>query len=773
MGQVIVGVALWLGGSAGSVSAGVAAAGVAGSGAALAVTAINVGIAVGSVVYQQQQQKKAKRAAARLRAQQAAALRNAQQRISDLKFEQPSFAASVGARDLTLMVRKSVVSRRIVYGRARVGGIWTYVETTGVSNEFLHLVLSLCEGPIESIESIYFNDEVVTLDSSGNGTGKWAGYVTVKQNLGTDTQTAFSDLTAASTKWTSAHRCRGVAQIYVKLKHNPDLFGQVPEISAVVKGRADVYDPRDESTGYSTNPALCLAHYLSQELTGPGIPYSSFDADALQTAADLCDEDVAVLSATGGGSTTVWTKGTQGSQIREDWTTVDNAVADLTGADAYMLANAPTSSTGGAVPPAGTAAGPLISRLRGMVHVTTGGSYVFRIVGAASLARMRLNHTAGDMDPGNFTAELSGSGSLTSAAVVLASGADYLAEFVHVAHTAGVGAGTFQYQRNGGAWENWLGTVDLIGVTVPTASTSPAGTEKRYSCQGAIDLGANVEDNRLLFAQAMAGDAWYSGGKWFVQAGAYLTPTFGITADMLAGPVQIANVPPRKSRANIVKGTFLSEDNRWQRFDFPAVRDEIGITRDGEIIEDLNLELVGSASQSQRLASIELQRAKFGRVVNLRCSLRALPSRNAGTILLTLPRYFPDGAVFRVAEWTFAVNDDATLGIEMQLVQADPEIYAWTTADERQAYIPPALSATGPQVAQPTFSPSGGAATTVTIATVTAAATIRYSLTSAPGDVTAGTEYTGPVSVASGQTLYARAFRSGYTMSNPTVAAYS
>jgi hypothetical protein len=83
-------------------------------------------------------------------------------------------------RGITDTISNSAVSRRTVYGRALLGTISAYAETTGASNEVLHLIQVLCEGPIDSIETVYFDGEEVTFDGSGNVTGTYAGAAVVK-----------------------------------------------------------------------------------------------------------------------------------------------------------------------------------------------------------------------------------------------------------------------------------------------------------------------------------------------------------------------------------------------------------------------------------------------------------------------------------------------------------------------------------------------------------------------------------------------------------------
>jgi hypothetical protein len=118
-------------------------------------------------------------------------------------------------------------------------------------------------------------------------------------NEGTSTQ-PFPDLVAESNgRWTNDHKQYGHTKVYIRLEANPDLFPfGVPNFSFVVRGAADVFDPRG-GTSYSNNAALALNWYMTNAEFGPGYDYSTeiHEADLI-TAAN--DADVAVPLAAGG-----------------------------------------------------------------------------------------------------------------------------------------------------------------------------------------------------------------------------------------------------------------------------------------------------------------------------------------------------------------------------------------------------------------------------------------------------------------------------------------
>lgn len=173
----------------------------------------------------------------------------------------------------------------IIYGQRKVGGTRVFVETSGSDNTYLYVCLVLCEGEIEAIDDVYIND-VASTDS------QFSGLIQIDKKLGTDTQTASSVLTPAPS-WTSDHTLKGVAYLGLRFTWNRDVFGSIPDVTAVVRGKK-VYDPRTDTTAYRTNPAICLLDYLTNTRYGKALPSSAFESGytSWQNAANKCDTDV-------------------------------------------------------------------------------------------------------------------------------------------------------------------------------------------------------------------------------------------------------------------------------------------------------------------------------------------------------------------------------------------------------------------------------------------------------------------------------------------------
>jgi hypothetical protein len=212
-------------------------------------------------------------------------------------------------RERTLTVRNAIAPRRLIYGRARVGGVVVFLDSTpstnavlGVPrNTFLTVVVALAGHKISQVEQVWLDDEPLTLDGNGEATAP-ARYVRsgtrlvrVEELLGADDQVASQMLIDGSEgKWTANHRLRGIAALNVRLRWNADAFTNgVPNITAIVRGR-EVFDPRTSATAYSANPALCIRDYLllPRERGGAGFAAADLDDASFIAAANICDEPV-------------------------------------------------------------------------------------------------------------------------------------------------------------------------------------------------------------------------------------------------------------------------------------------------------------------------------------------------------------------------------------------------------------------------------------------------------------------------------------------------
>lgn len=193
-------------------------------------------------------------------------------------------------------IRSSVAPRQIVYGTAKVSGTLAYAGSTGADNGELWLVVPFHHGECDGVEATFLNDKLSTDD-------QFTGKVAETIYLGTSSQTADAGLIAATSgsgDWTSAHRLRGIGYSVLHLTYDPTAYPYgIPNPSWIVRGRK-LYDPRDESTAWSNNAALCVLDFLvgttptadGTRPVGIGASLDEIDLDSFIAAANICDEPV-------------------------------------------------------------------------------------------------------------------------------------------------------------------------------------------------------------------------------------------------------------------------------------------------------------------------------------------------------------------------------------------------------------------------------------------------------------------------------------------------
>lgn len=215
------------------------------------------------------------------------------------------------------------------------------------------------------------------------------------------------------------------------------------------------------------------------------------------------------------------------------------------------------------------------------------------------------------------------------------------------------------------------------------------GTEKRYRCSGAFDN--DIDPPRLIeqILATMDGILVPSGGKLYLYTGAWREPTVTLTADDLRGGITVRTRDAIRDSVNRVRGTYTSPDDLYQPRDFPAVINATYLSEDNgfEHWLDLNLPWVFSASQAQRLAKINLERARQGIVVTFPAKLTALRLRKGDNVLLTLDRYGWDEKAFMVIDWRLAIDDEGRPGIDLVLRETASAIYDW---DAEETAVDPA-----------------------------------------------------------------------------------
>lgn len=215
--------------------------------------------------------------------------------------------------------------RKFVIGETAMNTDIRYYEPSGTDQEYFDYIVATAAHEVESIDQIYFDDELAW--TSAGVQGRYVGYLTVQvRTVGT----AANSIPINAGVWNADCRLTGCSYVYFRVKRtgntkkaeSPLVNGLPNRITIKGKG-AKLYDPRRDSTvtggsgteradqqntwgsGASTNrdnPALqllwfLLGHKINGKLSvGCGVPPARIDLPSFITAANICDEAIALAA---------------------------------------------------------------------------------------------------------------------------------------------------------------------------------------------------------------------------------------------------------------------------------------------------------------------------------------------------------------------------------------------------------------------------------------------------------------------------------------------
>jgi hypothetical protein len=270
--------------------------------------------------------------------------------------------------------------------------------------------------------------------------------------------------------------------------------------------------------------------------------------------------------------------------------------------------------------------------------------------------------------------------------------ADYLG---HSAYGIGAALGA----ADGVDAESVIEAANICDELVPLAA---GGTERRYACNGIVSLAETPKTIIKGILSAMAGRCAVQGGTWRVHAGAYRLPEVMMTADdVRSGGLVLATRVSQSENFNAVRGQFVSPDNDWQPDDFPAYASDAYLAEDGgdRKWRDLSLPFTISAAMAQRLAKIELERARRQMTVKLAGKLAAWRAGVGETVMLSYARWGFAAKPFEVQGVSLdltASGDGALLLPELVLRETSPLVYDWSASEEAIYAAAPRTSLPGP-----------------------------------------------------------------------------
>ena len=225
--------------------------------------------------------------------------------------------------------------------------------------------------------------------------------------------------------------------------------------------------------------------------------------------------------------------------------------------------------------------------------------------------------------------------------------------------------------------------IAAANVCDESVTLNPSGTEPRYTINGSFDSSAPRGKTLQDMVNAMAGSVVWSGGKYYINAGAYTAPTITLTEDHLRGGLQIKTLESLSEATNRVRGIYANPDANYQIDDFPVVTNATYLSEDNgeEHWRDIELPFTTSYATAQRLAKIDLERSRQEITVQFPAQAHALQLKAGDTVAIDNTRMGWSGKVFDVLEIEI-VDDDGYIGADLLLKETASTVYDWANGEE-------------------------------------------------------------------------------------------
>ena len=220
-------------------------------------------------------------------------------------------------------------------------------------------------------------------------------------------------------------------------------------------------------------------------------------------------------------------------------------------------------------------------------------------------------------------------------------------------------------------WDMVADAADACDVTV----TSPAGNQKRFTCNGVLTTDTVYADNIKAILSSMMGSITWSGGKYRIRAGVYEAPSFTFTENDIVGDIQVQPELSRTQRFNKVRGKFVDPAQDYAETEFiPVSNLTYKTTRDNglELTSDITLPMTNNEYMAQRIAfkAINLNAQQMTAVIPV--NWKGLKVAVGDRISVTVAELGWSSKTFMVEEWSF----DPDQGFLLKVKADDSTTYA-------------------------------------------------------------------------------------------------
>jgi hypothetical protein len=516
-------------------------------------------------------------------------------------------------------------------------------------------------------------------------------------------------VTLDNNPWTAAHVLFGKTCVFLRLHYNDEVFAAgLPQISFRIHGKNDIADPRTGSTGYSEDPALCIADYLKNSVYGFKASDDEVPETQLVTAANICDEDVDLAS---GSTEPRYTLNGNFPLSLKRGEVLQNMLTSCGGRITY--------SAGQFVihPAAWSGAIPALEIGR---QITTG---VVTVVTA---------HTLGTGSGGAGEVSVGDPNSIWNGADVFIDNTTWTKRTNTATLDAPPASMTVSFSIAGAL----LGDADppdeffiydcYLDATYADGSTARLRPQQAIvvpSSTGEVDNEANAIDGdddtfatiKRSHFSSLSDSPVLKLATFLPSAAGSSTPdtsSTGIAGSLpalsqAAGPFRWKQKVSIRDLYNGVKGTYVSPANGWQTSDYPPYAQDslhgyasgspedpegdANMAADGGERRwfDMQLPFTISPSTAQRLAKIELLRRRQQGTGTFAFNMAIYWATALDVVSFTLPLLGWTNKLLEIEAHRLTINkqqsgnvDVTALGCEIDVQETDPSVYEWSTAEE-------------------------------------------------------------------------------------------
>lgn len=562
-------------------------------------------------------------------------------------------AYNASLRDRYAMTRSTLSARQLVFGRCRVSGPMFFASSYGNDKQHLVLCVALAAHELDAIEAVYFNDQVVSIDGSGNVTG-----IRIHEPFSI----------AASTATVTVQQIPVTGSVTAQARYGEDIVGltvtgvsgAAVSVSGARAGQTGQLDIYYQSTTDPFSPTRRVQEQDSFTITSAGQVFTlSFTPDATgvtgvykATASDANDNSPITIASVIGNHVTI-SGGTVG-RTAVFYYDVSSTNTSLARVRRYTGA------------PGQVADATLISELPGTwtsAHTATGVAYlvvecdydetafqggipnVSAVVRGMKCYDPRNGTTAWTENPALHARALAThplAGNLPASAI----DDDAISEAANVCDMAT----TYT-----------VGTADYVRALY-TAGYSCTADQKPSQCLTDI-------------VQAMNGGWVFADGQLRIMAGAYRSPNPGVLDETWLTDDDAVQIQVGLSRTDLVNTITPSIADQFQDYrviPLPRISPDDYTAADGATLaQDITFAAVTFSGQAQYISSCLLRQARQGLTVTLRCNMRAWQAERFDVLQVSLARFGWAGKVFEVMSDTWTADG----AIVLALREAAPEIW--------------------------------------------------------------------------------------------------